>query len=143
MKPSCLLLVSVFSLWTSAASYAQEETPEAPLPSYFDQKEPGLVPQRFAPGAVSVVGRYESALIFSPDLQEMYYSAMADGVSQIYVARWQDGQRGNPVVANFTEGKVKEEFGTGMSDSGHLLFFTTQSDDYPFKIWSARRTDEG
>ena len=42
---------------------------------YFGQKPPGLIPEVFAPGIVSIDGRFEGTASFSPDLTEMYFAA--------------------------------------------------------------------
>lgn len=42
--------------------------------SFFAQKLPGLTPEVFAPDIVSVKGRNESAVSFSPDLDEFYFT---------------------------------------------------------------------
>jgi len=38
---------------------------------YFGQKAPGLIPEVFAPGIVSINGRGEGSISFSPDLDEV------------------------------------------------------------------------
>lgn len=47
--------------------------------SYFGQKPPGLTPELFAPGVISVNGRFEGAVSFSPDLDEIYFAAYYEG----------------------------------------------------------------
>ena len=61
--------------------------------SYFGQIPPGNTAEIFAPGIVSVKGRSEYALSFSPDFDEMYFSGeKEDGVQYAYFSRLKDGK---------------------------------------------------
>ena len=42
---------------------------------YFGQKPPSTIPEIFAPEIISINGRYEHGISFSPDLSEIYFSA--------------------------------------------------------------------
>lgn len=42
---------------------------------YFGQNPPGMVAEIFAPGIDSVNGRYDYGVSFTPDLEEIYFTA--------------------------------------------------------------------
>ena len=55
----------------------------SPAPTYFNQTPPGLEPQVFAPGVVSVEGAVEFAASFSPDGSELYFTRRLDGQKNV------------------------------------------------------------
>lgn len=84
MKKAYFILVLVFASFLNACttktqnskesdshpdSYRDTENP------YFGQKPPGLTAEIFAPGVISINGRYEHSISFSPDLDEIYFTA--------------------------------------------------------------------
>ena len=74
MKYICISIVLLFSILAfSSNSYGQDEFPVLEGP-YFGQKPPGLIPELFAPGIISISGRHEMGVSFSPDLDEMYFA---------------------------------------------------------------------
>jgi len=93
---------------------------------YFGQKQPGLIPEVFAPGIVSVKGRNDAAVSFSPDLDEFYFTAKKrsenfDGTvyfSKLENKKWTDLKK-----VNFTKGKSKNESHSSMSPSGKRIYF--------------------
>ncbi len=73
--------------------------------SYFGQTPPGLTAEIFAPGVVSVNGRYEYAVSFSSEFDEMYFSGNKEEDSQsVYFSRLKDHKWTSPKKANFTNG---------------------------------------
>ena len=67
---------------------------------YFGQNPPGMTAEIFAPGIVSVNGRYEYAVSFSPDLDEMYFSGnKKDEVQIVYFSKLKDNKWSNPKTA--------------------------------------------
>ena len=106
---------------------------------YFGQKLPGLTPEVFAPGIVSVEGRYEYGVSFSPKLDEMYFSPTVGGHSVIYYSKVKNGFWTAPQKADFTGGKIADEFGAVVSHSNNRIYFSTYHEDYPLKIWYVNR----
>lgn len=106
---------------------------------YFGQKLPGLIPEVFAPGIVSVEGRYEFGVSFSPKMDEMYFSPTVEGHSVVYYSKLKDGKWTYPKEANFTKGRVRDEFSATVSLNGESLYFTTYDSIYPLKIWHVNR----
>jgi len=92
---------------------------------YFGQKTPGLTPELFAPGIVSLEGRYEHGISFSPNLDEVYFSAnKPDEDPDIYVSKLEGATWSTPKKANFTKGKKVGEMHPFVSPNGKTLHFT-------------------
>jgi hypothetical protein len=74
-----IFLVFVLSLFLNACNTKKQLSKESDSPTtenlYFGQKPPGLIPEVFAPGIVSLKERVQGSVSFSPDLDEMYFSA--------------------------------------------------------------------
>lgn len=91
---------------------------------YFGQKPPGLTPEVFAPGIVSINGRYEHGISFSPDLEELYFGAnYEDQDPSIYFSKLEDKKWTNPKKANFTKGKKVGEMHPFVNPNGTMLHF--------------------
>ena len=79
MKKPHFILTLVFALLLSACNTVKQKSKDSNSPTivspYFGQKSPGLIPEVFAPGIVSLKERVQGSVSFSPDLDEMYFSA--------------------------------------------------------------------
>ncbi|WP_394748916.1 TolB family protein [Spongiimicrobium salis] len=108
---------------------------------YFGQKPPGLIPEVFAPGIVSVNGRFEGAITFSPDLDEMYFGADNEHeATEIYFSKREGNQWTSITKVNFTKGKDDEEMHPFVSPDGKSIYFTAHSPASPEpKIWEVKR----
>ncbi len=72
---------------------AIEDVSQIVSKSYFGQNPPGMTPEIFAPGTISVEGRYEHGISFSPDLNEVYFSANKDGgFTSIYYSKFEGNE---------------------------------------------------
>ncbi|MEL7006560.1 MAG: alpha/beta hydrolase-fold protein, partial [Bacteroidota bacterium] len=108
---------------------------------YFGQKEPGLTPEVFAPGVVSIDGRFEGAISFSPDLKEMYFGANDENEeTHIYFSKL-EGTQWTPIKrVNFTKAKKDEELHPLVSQDGRRVYFTVDDPDLKEpKIWYVNR----
>ncbi len=137
---SIALLLS--SLTIGGKSYSQDEFPVLEGP-YLGQQPPGLIPEVFAPGIVSINGRYEHGISFSPDLDEVYFSAnKKDKEPDIYFSKLQDNKWTYIKKANFTKGKKDAEMHPFVSFSGNRVYFTAHnSDNTDTKIWYVNRLE--
>ena len=91
---------------------------------YFGQKTPGLIPEIFAPGIISINGRYEGAMSFSSDLEELYFNAnYKDQDPSIYYSKLEGKKWTNPKKANFTKGKKVGEMHPFVNPSGTMIHF--------------------
>ena len=106
---------------------------------YFGQNPPGMTAEIFAPGIVSVNGRYEVAVSFSPDLDEMYFSVEEkDGIGSVYFSKLKDKKWTNPKKANFTKDKKSNEIEAFVNLSGKKIYFAA-FDSTDVKIWYVNR----
>ncbi|NMP17716.1 PD40 domain-containing protein [Thalassotalea sp. Y01] len=128
----------------SATSLAKDEFPVLQGP-YFGQKTPGLTPEVFAPGLVSIEGRYEFGMAFSPDLKEMYFSGNKEGdIADMYYSKV-DGDTWTPIEKlSFTKGKADAEMEPFVTYDNKRIYFTGYKSDYTnTNIWYVDRTDTG
>ncbi len=108
---------------------------------YFGQQPPGNEPEVFAPGIVSVIGRYEYGISFSPDLDELYFSVEITGEnSSIYFSKLIDNIWTRPKKANFTKDKKNAEMEAFVNLSGSKIYFTAY-DSMNIKIWYVDRLE--
>ena len=105
-----ILLITLAGLFTTCQDKAKStdtinQQPSKEEVSYFGQKTPGMVPEVFAPGVVSVEGRHEYGIAFSPNMHELYYSAgKADSMPSIYTTKLENGKWTPPIATSFTKG---------------------------------------
>ncbi|MBM1107014.1 serine hydrolase [Aurantibacter crassamenti] len=121
----------------------QEEIPFLQGP-YLGQKPPGLTSELFAPGIVSVNGRYEGAVSFSPDLKEIYFGANNENEeTAIYFSKLEDNKWTPIKRANFTKGRKKEELHPFVSPNGKRIYFTAVDSIFKDeKIWYVNRFED-
>lgn len=110
---------------------------------YFGQKPPELTPEVFASGVVSIKGRFESTISFSPDLKEMYFEAKnEDQPSQIYFSKLIDDTWTTIAKANFTKGHKREEMHPFVSPNGKRIYFTAFDSIFSDeRIWYINRLE--
>ena len=99
---------------------------------YLGQTPPGNTPEIFAPGIVSVTGRYEYGLSVSPNNDEIYFTAEEPG-DGLMVVRKVNGIWGKPELANL-RGKNRWEFEAFFTPDGSKLYFTSETNDTS-KFW--------
>lgn len=141
MKNMCILFLVLLSVSDVGVKvFGQEESPILDG-SYFGQEAPGLIPKVFAPGIVSIDGRDEGSIAFSPDLGEVYFEVNnANSETHIYFSRFKV-KKWTPVEkADFTDGKIDEEIHPFVSLDGKRIYFTAISSDLSYnKIWYVNR----
>lgn len=113
---------------------------------YFGQNPPLEIPQIFAPDIVSVKGRFDYGLAFSPDCKEFAYGVLTitDESGQIYYSQSINGKWINPVFASFMgNSSIFLPFFT--PDGKSLLYTQTQKDSatYITDIWIVNKLDNG
>lgn len=144
VKFSALVVILFLNACKTNKSNTKENDSSAKESSYFGQKPPGLIPEIFAPGIVSIDGRYESSISFSPDLKELYLDAKYEGeASQIYFSKFVDGTWTPIRRASFTRGNKMEEMHPFVSPDGKRIYFiafdSTFSDE---RIWYVNRLED-
>jgi hypothetical protein len=97
--------------------------------NWFGQEEPGLIPEIFAPGLISVEGRYEFCVSFSPNLKEMYFTVLdvidgKQGKPAIFYSKVKNQKWTRPQKANFTRGVMSYELLPHVSLNGDRIYFS-------------------
>lgn len=140
------ILILVFSLFLIACKTKNQKTnnDDAPIieTTYFGQKPPGIIPEIFAAGIISINGRYEHGISFSPDLDEIYFSAnKKDEDASIYFSKLED-KKWTPIKkANFTNGKMSNEMHPFVSMNSNKIYFVA-NDPGDDKIWYVNRLED-
>ncbi|NVK25744.1 MAG: PD40 domain-containing protein [Gammaproteobacteria bacterium] len=98
---------------------------------YLGQELPGKTPQLFAPGIISIEGRYEFGIAFSPDLTEIYFSANKKGeISQIFFTRQMERTWSKIQKISLTKREELGELHPFISHDGQRLYFSTHDFNY-------------
>ncbi len=134
MKNSKLRLLTLLMLACSSnTSVAQK--------NYFGLSPPGSTPEIFAPGIVSLEGRYEYGISFSPELNEVYFTAdIKNQGTGIYFSKIENGLWSTPRRADFTEGLMSAEMEPHVTFNGQRIYFTAFNTG-GYKIWFVNRLD--
>jgi Tol biopolymer transport system component len=129
LAATCLLIGSPVT-----ADEAGFPTLEGP---YFGQEVPGLEAQPFAPGLISLPGRYEFALGFSPAGDELLFNQQVPeaAVSVLY-SRVEDGVWTEPLEVRLSGGAKKEEMEAFFTPDGTRIFFAPYDEGMDVRIWS-------
>ncbi|MEP3210030.1 MAG: hypothetical protein ABJN95_12605 [Maribacter sp.] len=147
MNRNNVILLAI-TLVLSACQSKKQQVKNADLSevahSYFGQKPPGLIPEVFAPGIVSVNGRNESGISFSPELDELYFTVnKEDEELAIYFSRLNGNQWTAVKRANFTKGRKKEELYPFVSLNDSRIYFTAFDSIFSDeKIWYVNRLED-
>lgn len=142
-----IFLILVFTMFLNACNAKKHKSKDSDSltteESYFGQNPLGTTAEIFAPGIVSVNGRYEYAVSFSPDLNEMYFSGeKEDGIQYVYFSKLKDKKWTHPKTANFTKGKKKNEFEAFVNTSGDKIYFAAYDSIFSDeKIWCINRLE--
>jgi WD40-like Beta Propeller Repeat len=142
MKTTLLLIIFI-SLNTV---FAQENIKSDSIFSimndkYLGQSPPGDTSEIFAPGIVSVNGRYEYGVSFTPDLEEIYFTGHKKGESSsVYFSKLIDKKWTIPKKANLTNGLKRAEMEAFVNHNGKKIYFTAY-DSRDVNIWCATRSE--
>jgi Tol biopolymer transport system component len=144
MRLTCLL-----ALLLSFSVNAQEEWPELNGP-YLGQDTPGITPEVFAPGLISLPGERELNSVFSPDGRIFMFTRSIDGVFKMFFSyqqddgTWQEPRMAPPSNTYPGHGDVDMAFSP---DGGWLYFISTRPlPGYSlerYNIWRSQVTQYG
>lgn len=129
----CLL-----ALFISGTQARQAKKPEFPLLSgkYFGQKPPGNRAELFAPGLISLEGRYEFAPSFSPAGDELLFTVQVPGrPACVHYTKIVGGNWTEPKPVSLSNGAKKEEMEAFFSWDGHYVFFAPYDEGLDVRIW--------
>jgi hypothetical protein len=131
---------------TRAPSRFQPGQPTGIQGPYFGQTPPGLEPEVFAPGIVSLAGHFEFAITFSPDGKEIFFTRRKDpdGQNTMMTARWKKDGWTAPREAAFAKGYSSNE--PHITPDGRKLYFgcfrrRPEAERADYGIWVTERID--
>lgn len=141
---SVLIALLLYCFVFISNGYAEDEFPVLQGP-YLGQKPAGLVAEVFAPGIVSVKGRFDFGISFSSDLDEVYFSGQPKkGTADIYFSKIENQQWTAIQKAEFSKGKKAGEMEPFVRADGKRIYFTGYSVDFSNeKIWYVDRLNNG
>jgi Tol biopolymer transport system component len=139
---SCIVLLTISILLS--AGCASETDQERVALSYFGQQPPGDVAELFAPGIVSIEGRYEYALSVSPDGREILFGTEAPDVpATLYQSRLEEGGWTPPVRVSLSAGAKKAEMEAFFTPDGKQVYFAAYDEGMDVRIWAVDRGPAG
>ncbi len=112
--------------------------------AYLDQSPPGDSAVIFAPGLVSVEGRYEFAVSFSPDVQELLVTGVVPGrpAGLLHFSATDSGWIG-PREVRLADGQRAEEMEAFFTPDGSRIYFAPYDQGRDVRIWAVDRDEEG
>lgn len=111
---------------------------------YFGQKPPGLTPEVFAPGVISLDDRFEYTLVFSPDMDECIFGLTNQTWNYftfLYTRMEKDGSWSDPVRAPF-QGDGDGLLPAFTQDGGEVFFVSSRPNYPPTNVWRSVRNGE-
>ena len=143
IKLSALVFILFLSACKTDKSNTKDDDSSAKEGLYLGQKPPELIPEVFAPDVVSINGRFDSTISFSPDLKELYFDAKyEDEASQIYFSKLVNGTWTPIKKANLTKGNKREEMHPFASHDGKRIYFMASDSIFlDERIWYVNRLE--
>lgn len=142
MKRFCGLLVAIL---VSAVQVPVCFGAVIPGGHYFGQTPPGFTPEVFAPGVISLSGRYETCLVFSHNLDECVFGET--NASWSYFSMWytrmeSDSTWIDPTPAPFQG--AGDGVAAAFEPGANSICFASSRPAYPpMNMWMASRTESG
>jgi Tol biopolymer transport system component len=133
---ACLLVGSLG--WTGEEGFPSLAGP------YFGQPVPGPLAEPFAPGLISVPGRYEFALSFSPAGDELLFTQQVpDQAVSVFHSRIEAGKWTAPVEIRLSGGAKKDEMEAFFAPDGKRIYFAPYDEGMDVRLWSIEVGPEG
>jgi Tol biopolymer transport system component len=135
MKFSKLIPFVIIFISTTSLNYSQELSDST---KYLGQSCPGLIPEIFAPGIVSLEDRLEFNTTFSPDGKEFYFTIGSPNWNhyRIMYTKLENNRWTTPDTAEFCS-RQYDDLEPSFTPDGQYLYFT--SGRPPSKIWDMWR----
>ena len=130
------ILVSIPVLWLCSVIYAQSDQ------KYLGQKPPGMEPEKFAPGLISLPSEYEFGSTFSRDGEEFFYSVSVNGKGETRYMRLLDGKwtDAQVILAHASFGYNDPMLSVGEDKLYFISTLSETGDPGDYDIWYIERT---
>lgn len=129
---SVLLIIGL----AAATALASADEPLELSGPYFGQQPPGTVAEVFAPGLISVEGRYEFAVSFAPGGERLLFTTQTSDESvQVMHSTVIDGFWTKPGVVSLAGGAHKDEMEAFFALDGKQVFFAPYDEGLDVRIW--------
>ena len=150
MKPKTIffgILLSIIFAFMSCAQHGDFTILKGP---YLGQKPPGMTPEVFAPGIVSIEEGKEYKITFSPDLQEIFFTRRTPKGrnDRLWYNRLENGKLTIPKIAPFSYDCLESD--ACFSPDGKRLYYSSRRPlpgeeglSQRNNIWFTDRTAEG
>lgn len=136
MKKRLLALLVHVGIIGLGSAIANEENLSDLSGPYLGQVVPGTEAQLFAPGIVSVTGRYEFALNFAPAGDRVLFTVQtADEEVMVLHTRQVNGRWSQPAPVNLANKRFKDEMEAFFSSDGRQVFFAPYNEGMDVRIW--------
>ncbi len=142
MKQFWVLVAIIMLLVVHAAVCEGQAIPDG---HYFGQDRPGLVPEIFAPGVISLDDRFEYSLVFSPNLDECIFGVTNSSWSvfnEWFTRMDGDSTWIDPIPAPF-QGTGDGLLASYTADGNEIYFASSRPGYPPANIWRSIRDGDG
>jgi len=130
---STLLVLSILGAGIGSAAAGDVDGLTGP---YFGQKPPGLEAEIFAPGLISIEGRYEFAISFAPGGERLLFTVQtAEEKVHVLHSRMTDGSWSPPEPVNLSAGARKDEMEAFFAPDGRHVYFAPYDEGLDVRIW--------
>ena len=150
-----IFLISCFVLIFTTVGFSQEKEFPKLTGQYLGQTPPGMKAKLFAPGIISLKGRYELNSVFSPDGKEFYFALSVTSKEEkakgfyrydLMFTKIVDGVWTKPKRLKLTGDYSVADI--ALSPDGNRLYFCSEMPTFwesaeGFDIWYVERTENG
>jgi Tol biopolymer transport system component len=145
MKNSCMaILFSAVCLLGACSMPPDSVDDPATVAPYLGQQLPGDSAVLFAPGLVSIEGRYEYGVSFSPEGRELLFSTQdPEGPSVLMHFIAANGGWVGPREVHLSDGQRAEEMEAFFTPDGRRIYFAAYNEGLDVRIWAVDRDRNG
>ena len=135
-RTMCMAWFVISGLIGARIAIAGEEDPSALSGPYLGQTVPGSTAELFAPGVVSVTGRYEFALSFAPAGDRVLFTVQTpDEDVMVLHSRQINGHWTKPESVSLAHGARADEMEAFFSPDGKQVYFAPYDEGLDVRIW--------
>jgi hypothetical protein len=142
-----ILVLSILMITSFGVIGQQGKSFPVLIGNYFGQKTPGVNPEVFAKGIISVPEAHYCTISFSGEMDEFYIYRTNGSKAEVLFSKIDNGIWAPLEEVSFTRGYKAME--PHITYKGDMIFFIwdkplpTGEQETPFKIWVSKRTPEG